>query len=123
MPCLMYICTLTWNFLIKWLCFLANSLNFLYHNYLKPCFISLCVSLVCFALKALKLSQILLVGICTLHMSDLLVHCHLRMGHTKGKFVPFVILYRCTEMAIVYPYITAKTHIRYGLHRSTVWFC
>ena len=54
MPCLM---TLTWNFLIKRLCFLANSLNFL--SYLKPCFISLCVNSVCFAFKALKLSQIL----------------------------------------------------------------
>ena len=60
MPCLMCLWTLTWNFLIRWLCFLANSLNFLHSlSYLKPCFISLCVNSVCFALKALKLSQIL----------------------------------------------------------------
>ena len=60
MPCLMCLWILTWNFLIKWLCFLANSLNFLHSlSYLKPCFISLCVNSVCFALKALKLSQIL----------------------------------------------------------------
>ena len=60
MPCLMCLWILTWNFLIKWLCFLANSLNFLHSlSYLKPCFISLCVNSVCLALKALKLSQIL----------------------------------------------------------------
>ena len=35
MPCLMCLWTLTWNFLIKWLCFLANSLNFLHMYFLQ----------------------------------------------------------------------------------------
>ena len=61
MPCLVCLCTLTWNTLIKWLCFLGKFFKFPTYSlsYLKPCFISLCVNSVCFALKALKLSQIL----------------------------------------------------------------